>query len=69
MKGRLLMNREEIEGKISELTRENIILMQKIRENNDCKTKLAMNRIKLLELMEKYIYLWGELNDKCERKI
>lgn len=63
------MNREEIEGKISELTRENIILMQKIRENNDYKTKLAMNRIKLLELMEKYIYLWGELNDKYERKI
>lgn len=59
MKGRLLMNREEIEGKISELTRENIILMQKIRENNDCKTKLAMNRIKLLELMEKYIFMEG----------
>lgn len=53
------MNREEIEGKISELTRENIILMQKIRENNDCKTKLAMNRIKLLELMEKYIFMEG----------
>ena len=69
MKGRLLMNREEIEGKISELTRENITLMQRIRESNDYKTKLAMNRIKLLELMEKYIYLWGELNDKCERKI
>lgn len=62
------MNREEIEGKISELTRENITLMQRIRENNDYKTKLAMNRIKLLELMEKYIFM-GELNDKYERNI